>query len=166
MNKEQALKLLLESIENDKRFALLEYEALFLEDGVGYYLSSDFALYLDGAKLFTLSRDEIGKNQSELILDTLLKSLYNVLSVEVIELKKVKEKRESLLKTIQLKEGRMERQTKNTFLSDSQRKSLSLEMENLQKSMEMVTDKMNRLYKLHPQVQLIHHLEEMRNSAQ
>ena len=166
MNKEQALKLLLDSIEQDERFTSFEYEAIFVRDADGFQLDSDFMLYLDGTKVFTLSKEEICRKPEELILDTLLKRFYNVLTVEVMELKKVKEKEEALQKSIQLKEGRLERQKKKASVSESQRKSLRKEIENLKKSMEAVTTKLNRLYEDSPQVRLIRYFEQMRQTAE
>lgn len=166
MNKEQALKLLLDSIEQDERFALMEYEALFTQQVDGYRLDSDFTMYLNGTRLFTLSKEEIGKNENELVLDTLIKRLYSVLTSEVLELKKEKSVEVELMKNIQLKKGRLKRQERNPNLSDKQRKSLDKEMKSLEKKMEAVTHKVNRLYEISPEVRLIRTLEKIRRSAE
>lgn len=165
MNKEQGLKLLLDSIEQDERFALVEYEAIFTQQAEGYRLDSDFTLYLNGTRLYTLSKEEIKKKEKELVLDVLINRLYDVLTVEVLDLKKEKKLEIELRGNIELKHGRLKRQKRNPNLTEKQRKSLDKEIKSLEKKMEAVQERISRLHEISQEVRLICLFEELRRSA-
>lgn len=164
MNKENELKLLMDRLEEDERFLLVEYEGLFVKEGDKYRLKSDFALYLDNEWLFSLSREEVGKDVEEPVIETLVKRLYDVLNVEIIELKKLRKTEQMLQEKINIKTERVERQNRKSALVIKQKVVLTKELEKLDVEINAVKKRIAVILEQSPEVKLIGHLEELRKT--